>query len=681
MVDQSPCALRVTLRVEPFGSDGAQRELWGTPFRSGRPAVQLNIVRQTLRDQALQRFGINTLGLAAGLQVTVISVYPESERFQATPATRISLDTSPPGTSVKPPQSPASLSGTDERSLDGDLDTDQEPSAPTPLLPGLESAHRDLRDILLYPLRYAHLFQHLGVECPKGVLLYGPPGVGKTWLVSNVARECRAHLRTINGSEVVGTYIGESEQNLRDAFTTAQQLAEGSRRPCVLFIDEVDALAPQRDGADQHASRVIAQLLTLMDGLAARGRLIVVAATNRPNALDPALRRPGRFDREVAIGVPTVAAREAILRYHTRHLSLSPTLDLGYLATLTNGYVGADLAALCREATQSVIRRQFRRSPVVPGAFTSQRTGAEDKTVGLSLADFQAALTRVGPSMQRGLALDVAPLTWDDVGGLAEVKQQLRQAVEWPLQYRDTFDRLGLRPPRGILLYGPPGCSKTTLVKVVASCTQASFFSLNGAALYSPFVGDSERTVRDLFRRARAGAPSVIFFDEMDAVVGKRALGGSSLSSGGDVVQERLLTMLLNEMDGMEATQSVLVIGATNRPDMIDAALLRPGRFDRLVYVPPPDYDARCQILSIATATTPLDGDVDLSRLAQSTERFSGADLTNLCREAALLALAEHRTADSVAGRHFQRALAQARPSISPASLTWYDRFRQGLGQ
>ncbi|KAJ1983053.1 hypothetical protein H4R34_001509 [Dimargaris verticillata] len=546
------------------------------------------------------------------------------------------------------------------------------PEPPLALLPGLEQAHASLRDMLLAPLRYPQLFTHMNIDCPKGVLLHGPPGVGKTWLVSQVARECQATLRVVQGPDIIGAYLGESEANLRRVFQAAQEsIQQHPDQPCVLFIDEIDAIAPSRADTQAHTARVIGQLLTLMDGLESRGRLVIIAATNRPNALDPALRRPGRFDREVAVDVPNATTRQSILQFHTRALPLASGLDLAYLASITHGYVGADLAALCREAAKVLIMRQAH--PTGPSSM--------EAIPALTLYDFQRAMRQVGPSLQRGLALDITPVTWDDVGGLAEVKVKLKQAVEWPQQYPDTFARLGLMPPTGILLYGPPGCSKTTLARVIANQMQSSFFSLSGAALYSPLVGDSERILRDLFRRARASAPSVIFFDEIDAMVGKRQLTsqqqGSAGAQGNGSVQERILTMLLNEMDGVESARSVLVVGATNRPDMLDAALLRPGRFDRLVYVPPPDATARCQILQIHTRATPLASSVDLTNLAQRTDRFSGADLANLCREAALICLRAHRVPAPVESAHFDQALAVVQPSISQASLTWYQRFGQ----
>ncbi|KAK9708033.1 hypothetical protein K7432_009853 [Basidiobolus ranarum] len=435
-------------------------------------------------------------------------------------------------------------------------------------LPGLEKAYQGLLELVSYPLKYADKFTELGIECPKGVLLHGPPGVGKTLLVRSVSEATNAHMVSLHGPEIFSPYPGESEERLRKKFSEASILSEQSDRPCLLFIDEIDSLTPNRSDSQLHESRVVAQLLTLMDGLKSRGKLVVVGATNRPNAIDPALRRPGRFDREVAIDVPSEDARARILRGLLKNVPTSSDVNLKTIAAMTNGFVGADLSSLTREAVMHAVHRGLLEASNDPQ---------------VDMEDLQAALTQVNPSMQRGLTVEVTSTKWEDVGGLEEVKEKLKQAVEWPITYGATFERLGLRAPRGILLYGPPGCSKTTLVKVIATTSGASFFSVNGAALYSPFVGDSEKAIRTVFQRARAGAPSIIFFDEIEAIVGARQF--QTGSGGGDSVQERVLSMLLNEMDGVESANSVLVVGATNRPDLLDAALMRPGRFDRLVYV------------------------------------------------------------------------------------------------
>ncbi|KAJ3049191.1 hypothetical protein HK097_009790 [Rhizophlyctis rosea] len=535
-------------------------------------------------------------------------------------------------------------------------------------IPGLEKAYASLLEVVTYPLLHSELVAKMGIEVPKGVLLHGPPGVGKTLLVSTIARACGAKMFTIHGPEVYGAYIGESERQLRDKFAEAREVAAKENCPCILFIDELDALTPHRTTSQQHESRVVAQLLTLMDGISSRGRLIVIGATNRPNAIDPALRRPGRFDREVAIDVPSEEARVVILNGVLKGMPVGEDVDVGRLARATNGYVGADLAALCREAALHAVGNwRGGESPTIPSA------------------SFAHALHTTSPSTLRTTSISVDRVTWSDIGGLDEVKQKLQQAVEWPIIHRDTFARLGLAAPRGVLLYGPPGCSKTTLVKVIASTSGASFHSVNGAALYSPFVGDSEREIRTTFARARASAPSIIFFDEVDAIVGKRSLekasGGGSGGRGGDSVQERVLSALLNEMDGIEAARGVLVVGATNRPDMIDAALMRPGRFDRILYVPPPSQEARHQILKIYTKSMPVSPDVDLKIISgERTNRYTGADLKAVCREAAMEALRESMGVGVVQRKHFDAALKAVTPTLSDEMLKQYEDFEKRFG-
>ncbi|CAG8557304.1 28413_t:CDS:10 [Dentiscutata erythropus] len=498
-------------------------------------------------------------------------------------------------------------------------------------VPGLHDAYEALYEVISYPLIYRDLIQQLNIECPKGILLYGPPGVGKTFLVNQISKACGAKMITIHGPDIFGPFFGESERRLRNAFSQAKDLTIKEDCPVILFIDELDALASRRTETQFHESRVIAQLLTLMDGMESRGRLVVIAATNRPNAIDPALRRPGRFDREIAVDVPSEQSRLEILKSQTFKMPLGDDIDLNQLASVTNGYVGADLASLCREAAMNAVHRQVALEKNEPVNLVPK----------ITMDDFAGAMLRIIPSLRRGYHVNVGKINWDDIGGLEDVKK----AVEWPIKYRHTFERLGLKPPNGILLYGPPGCSKTTLAKVIASTSGATFLSINGAQLYSPYVGDSEQIIRTTFQRARSTSPSIIFFDEIDAIVGKRSLGSSG---NNDSVQERVLSMLLNEMDGIEVAASVLVVGATNRPDMLDAALLRPGRFDKLIYVPPPDLSAREQILKIYTSNMPLSDDVDLNLIAKQTELYTGADLKNLCRESAIISLRETGTASSV---------------------------------
>lgn len=549
---------------------------------------------------------------------------------------------------------------------------------------GLDDVYAALSSMVRYPLMFPEAFAHLGLECPKGVLLYGPPGTGKTQLVMAVAAECAATLISVRGPDIFAPYLGESESNLRRIFGEATQISQ-ARKACILFIDEIDALCPHRQDGQVHEARVVAQLLTLMDGLASRGKLVVIAATNRPNSLDPALRRPGRFDREISVGIPSKAQRLAILQLHTRSMPLSPDVDLHALSDETLGYVGADLVALCREASMFALRA-FRKSRVqtqeplgqhpihpkdsgTPHAVqlpsTTGHKGCSAPVVGEDA--FRHALTVVVPSTRREAELSFEQSSWDDIGGLEDVKENLRQAIEWPFVYADTFSRLGLTAPKGVLLYGPPGCSKTTLVRAAASSCRATFWSINGAQIYSQFVGDSEKAIRSLFKRARQTAPSVIFLDEVDALVGSR-----SQEMSGNGVSERVLSTVLNEMDGVESAGQVLVVAATNRPDMLDSAFLRPGRIDRIVYVPPPDLPARREILRVKTKGMPVASDVDFDDLASRTHLYTGADLENLCREAALTALRGNLASLDVSRAHFETALKNSKPSLTLEQIDFY---------
>lgn len=533
----------------------------------------------------------------------------------------------------------------------------------------LEDAKQKIRELVELPLRHPELFKHLGIEPPKGILLIGPPGTGKTLLAKAVANEANAYFVAINGPEIMSKYYGESEARLREIFEEAKKNA-----PAIIFIDEIDAIAPKREEVTGEVEkRVVAQLLTLMDGLQERGQVVVIGATNRPDAVDPALRRPGRFDREIWINPPDFKGRYEILLIHTRNMPLAPDVDLRKLAEVTHGFSGADLAALAREAAMSALRRAIQsglidlnQSSIPPEAF---------EKIKVTMADFINALREIIPSALREIHIEVPRVRWEDVGGLENVKQELREAVEWPLKYPERFKKFGLRPPKGILLFGPPGTGKTLLAKAVATESGANFIAVRGPEIFSKWVGESEKMVREIFRKARMAAPAVIFIDEIDALATARGLGGDSL------VSERVVAQLLAEMDGVKALENVVVIAATNRPDLVDPALLRPGRFDRIIYVPSPDFRARLEILLIHTKATPLAKDVDLEELARRTEGYSGADLELLVREATFLALREDINAKEVSMRHFEEALKKVRPSVTPDMLkfyeTWLEKARQ----
>jgi transitional endoplasmic reticulum ATPase len=533
----------------------------------------------------------------------------------------------------------------------------------------LEDAKQKIRELVELPLRHPELFKHLGIEPPKGILLIGPPGTGKTLLAKAVANEANAYFVAINGPEIMSKYYGESEARLREIFEEAKKNA-----PAIIFIDEIDAIAPKREEVTGEVEkRVVAQLLTLMDGLQERGQVVVIGATNRPDAVDPALRRPGRFDREIWINPPDFKGRYEILLIHTRNMPLAPDVDLRKLAEVTHGFSGADLAALAREAAMSALRRAIQsglidlnQSSIPPEAF---------EKIKVTMADFINALREIIPSALREIHIEVPRVRWEDVGGLENVKQELREAVEWPLKYPERFKKFGLRPPKGILLFGPPGTGKTLLAKAVATESGANFIAVRGPEIFSKWVGESEKMVREIFRKARMAAPAVIFIDEIDALATARGLGGDSL------VGERVVAQLLAEMDGVKALENVVVIAATNRPDLVDPALLRPGRFDRIIYVPPPDFRARLEVLLIHTKATPLAKDVDLEELARRTEGYSGADLELLVREATFLALREDINAKEVSMRHFEEALKKVRPSVAPDMLkfyeTWLEKARQ----
>ncbi|NJF24958.1 CDC48 family AAA ATPase [Thermococcus sp. Bubb.Bath] len=604
---------------------------------------------------------------------------------------------------------------------------------------GLKDAIQKIREMVELPLKHPELFERLGIEPPKGVLLYGPPGTGKTLLAKAVANEANAHFIAINGPEIMSKFYGESEERLRDIFKEAEENA-----PSIIFIDEIDAIAPKREEVvGEVEKRVVSQLLTLMDGLQGRGKVIVIAATNRPDALDPALRRPGRFDREIEVGVPDKQGRKEILQIHTRGMPLEPPFDrsevlrildevgprildsetlmrlkvqvekarseeeikrilkeygeiysevkaklidrmLDRIADKTHGFVGADLAALAREAAMVVLRRLIKEGRVspehekIPPEVLQELRVMED--------DFYEALKMVEPSALREVLMEVPNVHWDDIGGLKDVKEELMEAVEWPLKYPKAFERLGITPPRGILLYGPPGTGKTLLAKAVANESEANFIAIRGPEVLSKWVGETEKRVREIFRKARQAAPTVVFIDEIDAIAPARG------SYEGARHLDTLINQLLTEMDGIERNSGVVVIGATNRPDIIDPALLRPGRFDRLILVPAPDEKARLEVFKVHTRRVPLAEDVNLEELAKKTEGYSGADIEAVVREAALTALrrivraipAEEERAEEdfldeirVTKRDFEEALKKIKPSITPYMLEYYRNFEE----
>jgi len=535
-------------------------------------------------------------------------------------------------------------------------------------LGGLGSTIDQVREMVELPLRYPELFRRLGVDPPKGVLLHGPPGTGKTRLAKAVANESHAEFFHIAGPEIMGSAYGESEKRLRDVFEQAAKSA-----PSIIFIDEIDSIAPKRAQVTGEAEkRLVAQLLTLMDGLEARQNTVVIAATNRPEAIDEALRRPGRFDREIVVGVPDERGRREILGIHTRGMPLGDKVDLDELARTTYGFVGADLAALAREAAIEAVRRIMPKLDLEEGTVPPEVLD----TLSVTREDFLNALKRVQPSAMREVMVQAPNVRWSDIGGLDEARERLREGVELPLKDPEAFRRIGIRPAKGFLLYGPPGTGKTLLAKAVAREAQANFIATKSSDLLSKWYGESEQQIARLFARARQVAPTVIFFDELDSLVPARGGG-----LGEPQVTERVVNTILAEMDGLEELQSVVVIGATNRPNLIDPALLRPGRFDELIYVSVPDYGGRLRILGIHTEGMPLAPDVDLPSLARRTERFTGADLEDLVRRAGLIALRGSLQAQQVTAANFEAALSETRASVTPEIEREYEQMAARLKQ
>lgn len=600
---------------------------------------------QALEGRAMTRgdiLEINVMGRR--IDLVVVSFHPTSDAVLMQRETQIKISDKPP------------------KELLG-----QRPKVSYEDIGGLSEEVKKVREMIELPLRHPEIFDRLGVEAPKGVLLHGPPGTGKTLLAKAVAGETNANFVSIGGPEVMSKFYGESEERLREIFKSAEENA-----PSIVFIDEIDSIAPKRDEVTgEMERRVVAQLLALMDGLETRGKVVVIGATNRPNALDPAIRRPGRFDREIEINIPNRNGRLEILQIHTRGMPFGNDVDLERLADLTHGYAGADLAALCKEAAMHALRR------ILPDLdLESESIPVEVlNKINVKREDFFDALREMQPSTLREVLIESPNLHWEEIGGLEDVKTELREAVEWPLKYVDVFEHMNANPPRGILLYGPPGTGKTMLAKAVATESEANFINVKGPEFLSKWVGESEKAVRETFRKARTASPCIIFMDEIDSIAPTRGGGFDSH------VTERVISQLLTEMDGLESLNNVVVIGATNRPDMIDAALLRPGRFDRLVHVPSPDLDARRTILEIHTEKKPLAEDVNLDELAKKTEGYSGADLSALVNEAVMLAIrnyvshnkelsSESLKDEKVGKKFFNMAIEKVKPSA-----------RKGLGK
>jgi transitional endoplasmic reticulum ATPase len=536
---------------------------------------------------------------------------------------------------------------------------------------GLSREIREIREMIEVPLRHPELFEKLGIKPPRGVLLHGPPGTGKTLIARAVASETEANFISISGPEVVSSFYGESEKRLRGIFEEAQATA-----PSIIFIDEIDSIAPKREEVSGDMERrVVAQILSLMDGLSSRGEVIVIAATNRPNALDPAIRRGGRFDREIEIGIPNKNGRLEILYVHTRGMPMEESLDLNDIVEVTHGFVGADLYALCKEVAMKTLER------ALPDLDIKEEIPSEViERLKVTIGDFKAALKKIEPSAMREVFVEVSEVHWDDIGGLEGAKKALIESIEWPIKYPEAFESLGIRPPRGVLLYGPPGTGKTMIARAVATESSLNFISIKGPELISKWVGESERAVRETFRKARQAAPSLIFFDEIDSIVPTR-------QSGLDThVTERVVSQFLTELDGLEELKEVVVLAATNRPDLVDPSLLRPGRFDRLIHISMPDLGSRIKIFQIHLAGMPLGGDVTPEWLAEESQGYSGADVEMLCREAGMLALRENVRPGMrreelilegirVTKDHFVEAFKQVKPHLSEEMLEEYARM------
>ncbi len=527
---------------------------------------------------------------------------------------------------------------------------------------GLRTEVQRVREMIELPMKHPEVFQKLGIEPPKGVLLYGPPGTGKTLIAKAVANESGANFLSIAGPEIISKYYGESEQRLREIFEEANR-----NTPSIIFIDELDSIAPKRSEVTGEVERrVVAQLLSMMDGLKERGQVVVIGATNRVEAIDPALRRPGRFDREIEIGVPDRSERVEILQIHVRNMPISEEVNLESLADRTHGFVGADINALCKEAAMKTLRRYL------PDLGTEDEIPQEIvEKMTVTAEDFEEALKGIEPSAMREVLIELPKVSWKDLGGLGQIKQELIESIEWPLKRPEKFRQMGIRPPKGILLYGPPGTGKTMIAQAVANETNANFISIRGPQMLSKWVGESEKAIREIFKKAKQVSPSIVFFDELDSIAPFRGM------EDGSRVMERVVNQLLAELDGLEALKDVVIIAATNRPDIIDPALLRSGRFDRLVMIGAPDKFGRLEILKIHTKEIPNTDDVNLEELAELTEGYVGSDLAALCREAVMLSLRENPDASSVEMNHYREALKKVRPSVEESMVSYYERIHE----
>jgi transitional endoplasmic reticulum ATPase len=567
------------------------------------------------------------------------------------------------------PEGPVKVTDMTELEINPEAVDEEAKSIPTITyedIGGLHDAVEKVREMVELPLRHPELFRRVGIDPPRGVLLYGPPGTGKTLLAKAVANESGASFFSIAGPELMSKWYGGSEENLRKVFEEAEKNA-----PSIIFIDEIDSIAPKREQVTGEVERrVVSQLLSLMDGMKARGKVIVIAATNRPNAIDEALRRGGRFDREVEIGVPDTVGRKEVLQIHTRNMPLDKDVSIGDIANKTYGFVGADLEALAKEAAMSTLRRNL---PAMSWKEAEQLAPEVLEKLRVTKKDFDNALKMVEPSAMRELMIEIPNVRWDDVGGLEDVKEKLKEMVEWPLENPKSFERIGIKPPTGILLYGPPGCGKTMIAKAVATEAGANFISVKGPEVLTMWVGESERKLREIFRRAKQVAPSIIFFDEIDSLAPRR---GTSM---GNKVTENIVSQILTEMSGLEDMHNVTVMAATNRPDMLDQAIMRPGRFDRQVLVKAPNEKARLKILQVHTKNMPLVKDVDLKNLAKETDGFSGADLESLAREAGLNAMRENMNAKEVKKKHFNDALEEINPSINQEMIKFYEKLMETM--